>query len=79
MCVLTGPRGCGKTAIVSGWLSSQCDDVIPRGTLVISHYAGCDRMARDVSVFMRRCIIELRKAFSKDYGKAVTVSPSVIA
>ena len=70
ICVLTGPRGCGKTAIVSGWLTSQqCQEAAPRGTLVISHYSGCDRMARDVSVFMKRCIVELRRAFAQDYGQ----------
>ncbi|XP_067936998.1 tetratricopeptide repeat protein 41-like [Watersipora subatra] len=62
--VVTGPRGCGKTSLVSAWLENE--SFLP-GTVVVRHYAACNRMARDIAVFMKRCITELRRAFDAKY------------
>lgn len=69
ICVITGPRGCGKTAMVSHWLQHEAQDAVAAGSVIVCHYAACDRMARNLEVFMRRCIAELRQAFSSKYGE----------
>ena len=67
--MVTGPRGCGKTSLVSSWLENEASRVVPPGTVVICHYAACNRMARNIAVFMKRCIVELRQAFDPKYGE----------
>jgi len=70
VCVVTGPRGSGKTALVSNWLQNEAGQVVPSDTAIIYHYATCDRMARNIAVFMKRCIRKLRQAFMVNYGES---------
>lgn len=50
------------------WIDKHVPEFVSQSTHIMRHYAGCSRSARDVSVFMRRCVTELRRAFSKDFG-----------
>jgi len=58
-------------ALISHWLKYDCLSSVPPGTKVITHYCAADRMSRNMAVFMKRCITELRTEFTPSYGKII--------
>ncbi|KAK3101125.1 hypothetical protein FSP39_001142 [Pinctada imbricata] len=62
--VLHGDRGSGKSTMISNWLQKYNKD--NREVKVIHHYVGCSGRSKDVSVFLRKVIKELRQEFSED-------------
>ncbi|KAK3745822.1 hypothetical protein QZH41_017139 [Actinostola sp. cb2023] len=59
--VLTGERGCGKSALVCNWLK-QFASTNPE-VVIIPHHVGCDAASSDVTNLMYRCTQELRAQY----------------
>ncbi|KAL3853010.1 hypothetical protein ACJMK2_016596 [Sinanodonta woodiana] len=62
--VLTGDRGSGKSTLVANWLK-QFKEENPE-VKVIFHFVGSNGHSRDISVFLRHCIKDLREEYLKD-------------
>ncbi|XP_032893939.1 tetratricopeptide repeat protein 41-like [Amblyraja radiata] len=56
--LLSGDRGCGKTAMICNWLKYFRKE--NPNVLVLSQYVGCSSASYDIMSFMRRCILKLR-------------------
>ncbi|KAL4226385.1 hypothetical protein ACF0H5_014369 [Mactra antiquata] len=59
--VLKSDRGMGKTSLVANWVK-QFTAENPE-IKVISHFVGCNGQSRDITSFMRKCILELREEY----------------
>ncbi|KAK3585947.1 hypothetical protein CHS0354_038489 [Potamilus streckersoni] len=62
--VLTGDRGSGKSTLVANWLK-QFKEENPEVKLIF-HFVGSSGRSRDISVFLRHCIKDLRQEYLKD-------------
>lgn len=62
--VLKGDRGMGKSSLVANWFK-QFSTENPE-IKVISYFVGCSGRSRDVTTFLRRCILELREEYLEE-------------
>ncbi|KAJ8301148.1 hypothetical protein KUTeg_020135 [Tegillarca granosa] len=61
MLLLQGDRGCGKSTLIANWLHRFMIDF--PNVKVIYQYIGSSAKSRDIAIFMRRCIEELRTEY----------------
>ncbi|XP_041350097.1 uncharacterized protein LOC121369221 [Gigantopelta aegis] len=60
---LSGERGAGKSSIIAQWLDEFDDTSLP--LQLVHHFVGCSSHSTDITVFLERCITELRSRFLK--------------